>query len=244
MNELSKRVLATAMLLCGADLPARESCPVEVKLLLSADVAQTAIGSLGLGGKAEGRVYFFDTDALDLLKHGVILRVRQGASNDLTVKVRQPGGDQQIAPTLSEQFPCEIDRTREGAHVSYSVGAGLTAVPAPETGNEVRKLLSAAQNNLLRKAGVSIAWDRVKRVAEIDATKWTTSSRSSLGRLVLERWKWPEGEILELSAKARAEAGAAAYGDLKQLAAAKGLALSASQDTKTSTVLQSRQVSP
>ncbi len=232
--------LLGAILVGASDLPARENCPVEVKLLLSTQAAKTAIGSFGMAKKAEGRVYFFDTDGLDLFRQRVILRVRDGADNDLTVKVRQPDGDD---TSRLEGFPCEIDQTREGAQVSYSVDKSYKA-RTPETGNEVRKLLSAAQSNLLRKAGVSIDWDRVKRVAAIDSTKWTTSAKSPDGRLSLERWKWSDGEILELSARAGAQAGAAAYSELEHLSRTKGLALSASQDTKTGTVLQSRHPSP
>ena len=43
-------------------------------------------------GKATGHVYFFDTNARDLLSQGVIVRLRQGVDNDLTVKLRPPEG--------------------------------------------------------------------------------------------------------------------------------------------------------
>jgi hypothetical protein len=114
----------------------------------------------------------------------------------------------------------------------------------PETGKEVRTLLSTAQGDLLRKAGVSIDWVRVKRVAAIESTKWATSAQSPFGRLALELWKWPDGEILELSARAGSQAGAAAYSKLEHLSKTKGLPLSPSQNTKTATVLQSRGASP
>jgi hypothetical protein len=234
-----------AMLLHGADLPARENCPVEVKLLLSTQAAQTAIDSLGLAKKTAGRVYFYDTGTMDLFKRGVILRVRAGADNDLTVKVRQPDGDEQIRPSrLPETIPCEIDQTRDGSHVSYSVGSSYKAVRVPDTGKEIRKLLSKAQADLLRAVGVSIDWERVTHVAAIDSTKWTTSAQSPYGKLALELWTWPEGAILELSARAGAKSAEAAYSGLEQLSRKKGLALSASQDTKTGTVLQSHPASP
>ena len=105
-----------AILFCEAELPARESCPVEVKLLLSSQATEAAIGSLGLAKKTTGRVYFFDTDALDLFKQGVILRVREDANNDITVKVRQPEGGGQIHYSRMAGVPCEIDQTGDGAH--------------------------------------------------------------------------------------------------------------------------------
>src|SRR5271167_971268 len=115
-----KRALAFigAVLFLGAALDAEEKCPVEVKLLLSPPTLQTVIASLSFEKETAGRVYFFDTDELDLLKQGVIVRVRQGADNDLTVKVRAPEGNKQIDTSkLREHFPCEIDRTGAGENV-------------------------------------------------------------------------------------------------------------------------------
>jgi hypothetical protein len=86
----------------------------------------------------------------------------------------------------------------DGAHVSYSFASGYKA-RVPETGKEVRKLLSAPAN--LHQADVSIDWDQVKRVAAIDSAKWTTS-RDRYGRLA-RTWNWPEG-VLELSTRAGA----------------------------------------
>ena len=41
---------------------------------------------------------------------GVIVRVRQGANNDLTVKVRLPKDDPKAdSSRLYERFPCEIE---------------------------------------------------------------------------------------------------------------------------------------
>src|SRR5271169_3599124 len=106
---------AGAVLFLGCFLRAEEECPVEMKLLLSPASIQTVIASLGLEKETSARVYFFDTEELDLLRQGVIVRVRQGAANDLTVKVRAPEGNQQVDTSqLRGQFPCEIDRTGAG----------------------------------------------------------------------------------------------------------------------------------
>jgi hypothetical protein len=58
----------------------------------------------------------------------------------------------------------------------------------------------------------------------------------------LELWEWPAGKILELSAKIGSDADAAKYAELERLARINNLALSASQDTKTSLVLETLQV--
>lgn len=246
MKSPCKYVIAAlvATFLPSAGPLARESCPVEAKLLLSTQARPKAIASLGLTQETTGRIYLFDTDALDLSKQQVILRVRQGANNDLVVKVRKADGDRPSEASTFKGISCEIDQTRTGAQTSYSVGRDYTAAQVPQTGNDIRKLLSAAQRELLRKTGVSVEWDRVRRVASIESSSWRSSARSQFGKLALELWEWPQGEILELSAKAGAEAGSAAYADLERLAQTKGLALSPSQDTKTSTVLQTHPGSP
>jgi hypothetical protein len=237
----STRVFALigVILFLAPALHAEERCAVEVKLLLSPPTTQTVIASLGLERETTGRVYLFDTDALDLSMQGVILRVRQGAKNDLTVKVRLPNGNQQIDNSrLRERFPCEIDRTRAGANTSYAVGRKYNATKVPELGNDIYRLLSASQIKLLHEARVSIDWARVVRIADIDLTRWETTAQSPYGKLVLELWGWPSGKILELSAKAGPEAQASKYAELERLVKEKNLSLNASQDTKTIMVLQ------
>jgi hypothetical protein len=106
MNTDWKRAFAliSVALFLGYSLHAEEKCPVEVKLLLSAP-AQTVIASLSFEKETAGRVYFFDTDERDLSKQGVIVRVRQGADNDLTVKIRVPESSKQVdVPQASREL--------------------------------------------------------------------------------------------------------------------------------------------
>src|SRR5271170_1797766 len=155
---------AGAVLFLGSPLHAEEKCPVEVKLLLSPQAIQTVIESLGFENKTAGRVYFFDTDELNLLKQGVIVRVRQGADNDLTVKVRVPEGSTRLDNSqLRQHFPCEIDRTGAGENTSYSVSRKYKTLQVPELGNDIASLLSPSQERLLREARVAIDWARVMR---------------------------------------------------------------------------------
>lgn len=216
---------------------AQEKCPVEVKFLLST-ATETVIASFGFKKETRGRVYFFDTDSLDLLAHGVIVRVRQGANNDLTVKVRRPQREQGVESGLGGRFPCEIDRTRAGSMISYAVRRPYKTNHLPAIGSDIHDLLSASQNALLRDSQVSIDWARVKRIADISLTKWETPAESASGKLALELWEWPAGKLLEISAKASHEAQASKYAELEQLLGAKNLSLSANQDVKTSVVLQ------
>lgn len=224
---------------CALQAEAEEECPVEVKLLLTPPTMQTAIASLGFESKAEGQVYFFDTDKLDLLRQGVIVRVRQGANNDLTVKVRAPESNNQFhASQLGERFPCEIDRTAAGENISYSVQRKYKAQQMPAMGTDISSLLSPPQKMLLQKAGASIDWAKVKRIANIKSTKWQSTAQSRFRKLSLELWEWPGGEILELSTKVRPGEGGSKNAELQELIRVQHLSLSASQGTKTRSVLE------
>jgi len=227
------------ILFFGPTARAEEKCPVEIKLLLSPPTAQTVIASLGFNNEAAGRVYFFDTDALDLLMQGVIVRVRQGADNDLTVKVRLPKGNQQVdSDQFHGQFPCEVDRNQMGASTSYAIKRRYKATKVAENGSDIYSLLSVSQSELLHKARVSIDWARVLRLGDIKSTKWEKAAQSPFGPLVLELWEWPAGKILELSAKIESDAEASKYAELERLVKVKNLSLSTSQDTKTKLVLK------
>ncbi len=231
--------LTAAILILAPALRAQSKCSVEVKLLLSPPTTQAVIASLGFANETTGRVYLFDTQALDLSMQGVIVRVRQGAKNDLTVKVRLPKRNQQGDNSrLGRRFPCEIDRTRAGAYTSYAVGRQYAATRVPEFGNDIHSLLSASQFELLGEAQVSIDWARVRRVASINSTTWETTAQSPSAKLALELWEWPAGKILELSAKAGSDAEASKYAELERLVKMNNLSPSDSQDTKTSIVLE------
>jgi hypothetical protein len=235
-----RSALMAVLMFLAVTVRAEEACPVEVKLLLSPPSIQTVIASFDFKQQKGGRVYFFDTQALDLLTRGVIVRIRQGGSNDLTIKVRRPDGSQRDnGSPLHDQFPCEIDRTQAGAATSYAVKRKYSAARVPDTGIDIYNLLSAPQKKLLQEAQVSVDWAHVKRIVTINATKWQTSVESPFGALALERWDWPKGSILELSARAAPSAGLSQYAELERLIQTKSLSLSNSQETKTSKVLQS-----
>jgi hypothetical protein len=226
-----------AVLLESLALHAAEKCSAEVKMLLSSPI-QTTVTSLSFENKTTGQVYFFDTDELDLLKQGVIVRVRQGADNDLTVKVRVPEDNKQTEiAQLRGRFPCEINQTGSGKDTDYSVRRDYKALQLPKTGSDLSRFLSPTQKRLLHEAGVSIDWAQVKRVVDVNVTKWETTAQSPFRKLTLELWEWPEGKILELSTKVAPDAGISMYADLQRLAGTKGLSLSTSQGAKTSTVL-------
>jgi hypothetical protein len=223
---------------CGG-LHAQENCNVEVKLLLSPTETQAAVVALGGTKETPGRVYFFDTDALDLLSQGAIVRLRQGVRSDLTVKLRPPNGKRFFAPSEKRgDFKCEIDLTGEGANPSYSITRRFAAEQLPKTGFDLSRLLSPGQMMLLNDAQVSVDWTRVKRIAEIRSTDWRTQSQQHLGKLTLELWEWSGGKALELSTKVSSDRGSSTYTELQQLVKKKQLAISPDQRAKTSIALE------
>ena len=227
-----------ALLICSGS-HAQENCNVEVKLLLSPAETRAAVTALSAKKETTGRVYFFDTGALDLLSQGAIVRLRQSAKNDLTVKLR-PRNGKKISPTSEgrDRFKCEVDLTREGANSSYSITRQLATEELPQSGTDVAHLLSPAQVKLLRDAQVSIDWTGVKRIVEIVATDWQMLSQPHLGKLALELWEWPGGKVLEISAKVSTDAGSSTYTELQQLVMTKQLAISPDQRAKTSIALE------
>ncbi len=228
-----------AVVLSCSGLPAHENCNVEVKLLLSPAETQAAVAALKARKEAAGRIYFFDTDKLDLLSQGAIVRLRQGAKSDLTAKFRPPNGKKLLASThTGAEFKCEVDLTGEGANSSYSITRQLATEELPQTGTDVSRLLSPAQIKLFDDAQISVDWSRVKRVAEITSTDWQTQSQPQLGKLTLELWEWPAGKALELSTKVASDAGSSAYTKLEQLVRAKQLAMSPDQRVKTTIALE------
>jgi hypothetical protein len=90
----------------------------------------------------------------------------------------------------------------------------------------------------IERAGGSIDWTRVRRIASIKSTDWDTVSQPPL-RLTLELWEWTAGSILELSTSVGPNSGQPSYADLVRLVNAKELSISASQDAKTRMVLES-----
>jgi len=225
-------------LLCSV-LAAQERCDAEVKLLLSPEGTEAAVRALNARGEALSRIYFFDTNQLDLLSQGVILRLRQGAVNDLTVKVRPTNGRTFPDPSAGrERYKCEVDLTGKGEVRSYSIQTAYSSQRLPTSGNDLVALLSPGQKQLLEQAHAAIDWTQVSRIGDIHSTTWQIKGQPNFGKLVLELWKWPTGNILELSSKVGAYAGPSALAELQRLANNKSLSSDKQQGPKTAMVLE------
>jgi len=237
----SLRVLSfwVSLFLCSV-LRAENKCNVEVKLLLSPTDDQAAVTALNVKKETTGFVYFFDTNTLDLLSQGVIVRLRQGIDNDLTVKLR-PSKGVEVSPSTTERetFKCEVDFIGDGANPAYSISRKFAGSPLPQSGYDISRLLSPGQRRLLEEAKASIDWSRVLRMGEIKATTWQSRPSPYFSKLALELWEWPQGRILELSTKAGSNAGPKTYAKMQDLVRSKLLALSRDQRSKTIMVLES-----
>jgi hypothetical protein len=218
---------------------AQETCGVEVKLLLQPSQTQAANLALKTKKETPTHVYFFDTPSLDLLSKGVIVRLRQGADAQITVKIRHPQGKAFADPSGGhDKFKCEVDFSGGQGRPSYSLDASYAETQIPDTGEDLSRALSAAQKELLKDSQVPINWSHVKRIAEIQSTAWKTKPMPDLGKLSLELWQFPGGQILELSAKGPPDTGTTGAAALLKLAASKGLSVNPSQLPKTTTVLE------
>lgn len=126
-----------AILLLSCALKAEETCNVEAKLLLDPAQTQTAIQALRAKRETPSHVYFYDTAALDLLTQGVILRLRQGAETEFTVKMRHPQGKSFADPSEGPgriSFKCEVDFIGGQGKPSYSLKSGYPEGQIPPTG--------------------------------------------------------------------------------------------------------------
>jgi len=90
----------------------------------------------------------------------------------------------------------------------------------------------------LKWAQISVDWAHVKRIAEITLTVWQIRAQPPFRKLTLELWKWPGGEILELSTKVPLDAAASTYTELRQLVKTKQLSMSPDQRPKTTIALE------
>ncbi len=212
---------------------------MEVKLLLAPGAIQTVIPAVGAKHKSLNHIYFFDTDRLELLSQGVILRLRTGVDAELTLKIRHPQAKALSDPSGGqEKFKCEVDFVAGRGIPSYSLQTSYTERQVPDTGEGVLQSLSDPQKELLKEAQVSIDWSRVRRIADIQSSAWRTKAMPGFDKLELELWQFPGGQVLELSARGAPGEGPSIADALRKLADSKGLSLNSSQLPKTSTVLQ------
>jgi hypothetical protein len=241
MNSPAREwLLIVVSLIFATTLHASDTCGEEVKLLLSPSQVQSAVTSLNAAKQAHSQIYFYDTPQLDLLAKGLIFRIRQGADNDFTVKLR-PASEQQFSARATERegFKCQGEVIDGVEGPSYSMQSKYVASNVPQTGDELSILLTKGQRQLLKASGVVVNWAQIRRVIDIQSTSWNVPLQPPLGKLSLELWEWSNGKSLEISTKVAADAGSNAYVELENVAKRNHLDLSSDQRAKTATALRS-----
>lgn len=227
----------TVVLLCGAQGTLAQ-CTAEAKLLVSPRSVRTSVSALHAGPESRRQIYLFDTDDLELLLHGVILRLRTGARGDLTAKVRLENDNPERALEESKSTKCEVDVVGNADLSSYSVARRWIHESIPQRGEELHASLSTAQQQLLARTGILIDWHRIKQIARVQATEWRARGDGSLKDVSIELWEWPSGTVLELSAKTDTpDSGRNALDRLRRMALASGLVIEKDQEAKASIVL-------
>src|SRR5438874_1933474 len=130
----SLRGLSGALiLLCGPQTTPAQ-CRAEAKLLVSPGHVRTSVAALHATAGSQRQIYLYDTEALELLLHGVILRLRTGARGDLTVKLRWDNNNPGRAPEKGKRTKCEVDVVGSAELTSYSQVTGWKQESAPRTG--------------------------------------------------------------------------------------------------------------
>jgi len=218
---------------------------VELKVMVATGAIDATRDTLGLTNKAaqDRDVWFYDDQALNLYRAGLVLRARNiaGDPDDSTAKVR-PADPATIDPlwfTL-DGFKCETDRTPDHAVTScqLTVPQGEHEIADVAHGDRpVDKLFSTEQETFLAEHG-GVTWDQVVPLGPIPAQVWTVHTPDLPAKLVAERWTLPgTPQLLELSIRVDAADADAGMASLLGFLADQGIPVG-TQGTKTRLALE------
>jgi hypothetical protein len=221
---------------------------VELKLTVPEPAQLTTVRALGLDPlQAEIRqVFFFETPDLALDEVGLVVRARrsQKKGDDTVVKLR-PVVPAELPKALrrSPSFGVELDASPQGYVVSGSLKGAPTTGAVREAMLEkraVRKLFSKEQQELFAEhAPAGLALDDLRMLGPLFVLKLKTIPEGIGRKLVAEMWFYPDGSrILELSTKAVPSEAFQVAAEARAYLHARGVDLSAEQQTKTKSALQ------
>jgi hypothetical protein len=192
------------------------------------------------------QVFFFETPDLALDQNGVVVRARrsQKKGDDTVVKLR-PVVPAELPKALrrSPSFGVELDASPEGWVVSGSLKGTPAAgeVRAAMLGTRpARKLFSKEQQDLFAEhAPAGIALDDLIMLGPLLVLKLKSVPDGFDRKLVTELWLYPDGSrILELSTKALPSEAFQVAAEARAYLSARGVDLSAEQQTKTGPACQ------
>jgi hypothetical protein len=221
---------------------------VELKLTVPEPHQRSTVAALELDPlEAQIRqVFFFDTLALDLDAHGVVVRARriQGRRGDSIVKLR-PVVPSELPVELrrSGSFRVEVDALPGGFVCSGTLKGAPDADDVRKAASgklPLRKLFSKEQRQLYADhAPQGIGLDDLTVLGPIFVLKLRYMPPSLERKLVAEMWFYPDGSrILELSTRAATNEAFQVAAETRAFLAQRGVDLSGEQETKTRKALE------
>lgn len=218
---------------------------VELKLV----VPKRNSRSLGIDpdrGAARRRIYFLDTPALDLYRHGIIVRFRDRTDrrDDAVVKLRPvvpgrvPGWLRQ-----TDRFRVEIDALPGFAVCSGALKERLghgEVSRAVAAGRPLTKLLAPRQRRLLFRYAPAVRLRDLTVYGPIDVRCQSVKLRGFDRGLTAERWRYPDGsDLVELSTRCPVDEAVAVAARVSTALRAYGVVPADLQRTKTELALGS-----
>ncbi|MBH0775261.1 hypothetical protein [Nocardia bovistercoris] len=189
--------------------------PIEIKVNVDGDVDR-ALTELGVraGTSTDRRVWFAEPraggGAPALLSHRIVIRLRSGEQDDLTVKLR-PCDREQLVGRWAEPFVdgsleyriesdwCGQRRVLSASAVGIRPPGSLLSAALP--GSDVTAALESGQRQFLVSCTPpGVAVDRLLALGPIASAKWTDLSFGDL-RVDVERWRIAHLDLLELSTR-------------------------------------------
>lgn len=228
-------------LLSGAD-------SVELKLTVPDEHHRSTALTLGmdvLDGQIR-QVTFFDTPALDLDAHGVVVRARrvQGSAGDSVIKLR-PVDPAHLPDGLRKKksFGVEVDAMPGGFVASGSMKAEVANSRVQDVllgRRPIRKLFTREQRAFFAAhAPAGLELDALAILGPINIVKLKFRHPDFDRRLVAELWLYPDGDrCLELSTKCPPSDAFTVAAEAKAFLGGQGVDLGAPQQTKTKTALR------
>jgi hypothetical protein len=221
---------------------------VELKLTVPESDQRSAVERLEMDPlEAEIRqVYFFDTPALELFRHGVVVRGRrvQRKGDDSVVKLR-PVVPDQLPKELrsSPDLVVEIDAMPGGFVCSAALkrALGETDVKDVARGERpLRKLFSKEQRSFFAAhAPDGVELDALEVLGPINVLKLKFSPSGFERRMVAELWTYPDHtRLLELSTKCAPNEAFEGAARVRAFLSERGIDLDGEQETKTRKALK------
>jgi hypothetical protein len=221
---------------------------VELKLSIPEAARRSALAALDMDPlDAQMRqVVFFDTPALTLNQHGLVVRARriQGRPSDSVVKLR-PVVPDRLPATLrrSSNFGVEVDAMPGGFVCSGSMKAALDPARVKDVLAGLlptRKLFTKEQRSFFAAYAPSgVELDGLTMLGPVTVFKLKFKPVDYGRRLVAELWNYPDGSrILELSTKCAPAETFTVVAETRVFLASRGIDLLGEQQTKTRSALE------